>query len=901
MTGRSDSCPTATDVPLDAETIDRALEGSDNPVPVFRDILDRAIADQRTAFLDGTPASTLVPRHASFIDTILNHAWRRHFDAADADIALIAVGGYGRGELHLGSDVDLMILLRGDDHERYRARIEPFITFLWDIGLEVGHSVRSLAECIEQSANDITVETNLLEARLLTGAKDLFDALGGLIRDDSVWTSRRYFEEKLAEQQARHARYHDTGYNLEPNVKESPGGLRDIQMIGWVSKRHFAATTLHDLVDHGFLTEEEYATLINGQDFLWQVRLALHVLAGRGENRLLFDYQRTVAKQFGYHDDDSGHLGVEKFMKQYYRVVMELSRLNEMLLQLFQETILYADDRATPQPLNRRFQIRHHFLEATNDDVFANYPYALLELFLLMQQHPQIKGVRAATIRLVRSHRHLIDERFRRDVRARSLFMEILRQPQGITHELRRMNRYGVLAAYLPAFGNVVGQMQYDLFHVYTVDEHTLRVIRNLRRFAVPEHHHEFPRCSQIVQALPKIELLYLAGLFHDIAKGRGGDHSRLGASDAEAFCRDHYLGRFDTQLVAWLVEHHLVMSRTAQREDTSDPEVINNFANLAGDQIRLNYLYLLTVADIRATNPTLWTSWKETLLAELYTATKRALRRGLEHPLDARERIRGVSVMARALLKSRQVQDQLVNAIWGEFSDEYFLRHKADEIAWHTQLIADHGTSDEPLIAVRQEGPRGGTEIFIYTLDTHRLFAQTTSLLEQLGLTVVDARIITSRSGHTLDSYVVLDGSGAPIEASYRLEEIREWLRRGLGEPNQAPQPVARRAPRHLQYFPLPTRVEFSTDINAERTVVELLAADRPGLLSSIGQAFSNCGVRVQNAKIGTFGNRAEDVFYITDEANLPITDSERLEALRSELLRAIEPEGGDTTDQAG
>jgi len=901
MTGRSDSCPTATDVPLDAETIDRALEGSDNPVPVFRDILDRAIADQRTAFLDGTPASILVPRHASFIDTILNHAWRRHFDAADADIALIAVGGYGRGELHLGSDVDLMILLRGDDHERYRARIEPFITFLWDIGLEVGHSVRSLAECIEQSANDITVETNLLEARLLTGAKDLFDALGGLIRDDSVWTSRRYFEEKLAEQQARHARYHDTGYNLEPNVKESPGGLRDIQMIGWVSKRHFAATTLHDLVDHGFLTEEEYATLINGQDFLWQVRLALHVLAGRGENRLLFDYQRTVAKQFGYHDDDSGHLGVEKFMKQYYRVVMELSRLNEMLLQLFQETILYADDRATPQPLNRRFQIRHHFLEATNDDVFANYPYALLELFLLMQQHPQIKGVRAATIRLVRSHRHLIDERFRRDVRARSLFMEILRQPQGITHELRRMNRYGVLAAYLPAFGNVVGQMQYDLFHVYTVDEHTLRVIRNLRRFAVPEHHHEFPRCSQIVQALPKIELLYLAGLFHDIAKGRGGDHSRLGASDAEAFCRDHYLGRFDTQLVAWLVEHHLVMSRTAQREDTSDPEVINNFANLAGDQIRLNYLYLLTVADIRATNPTLWTSWKETLLAELYTATKRALRRGLEHPLDARERIRGVSVMARALLKSRQVQDQLVNAIWGEFSDEYFLRHKADEIAWHTQLIADHGTSDEPLIAVRQEGPRGGTEIFIYTLDTHRLFAQTTSLLEQLGLTVVDARIITSRSGHTLDSYVVLDGSGAPIEASYRLEEIREWLRRGLGEPNQAPQPVARRAPRHLQYFPLPTRVEFSTDINAERTVVELLAADRPGLLSSIGQAFSNCGVRVQNAKIGTFGNRAEDVFYITDEANLPITDSERLEALRSELLRAIEPEGGDTTDQAG
>ncbi len=877
---------------FDFDAFDRQLADADNPVAAFRDALTGAIEAQRTAFLAGTPASRLVPRHAAFIDAILTRAWRRQFEPADPDIALIAVGGYGRGELHLGSDIDLMILLRGDDHERYRGRIEPFITFLWDIGLEVGHSVRSLAECIEQSARDITIETNLLEARRLQGAEDLFASLGGLIRDDSVWTSRRYFEEKLAEQQARHARYHDTGYNLEPNVKESPGGLRDIQMIGWVSKRHFSAATLHDLVDHEFLTEEEYATLIDGQAFLWQVRLALHVLAGRREDRLLFDYQRTIAEHFGYHDDANGHLGVEQFMKQYYRVVMELSRLNEMLLQLFQETILYADDHATPQPLNRRFQVRHRFLEAISDDVFEIYPFALLELFLLMQQHPELQGVRASTIRLVRSHRHLIDDAFRTDVRARSLFMEILRQPQGITHELRRMNRYGVLAAYLPAFGAVVGLMQYDLFHVYTVDEHTLRVVRNLRRFTVTEHHHEFPRLSQIAQTLPKIELLYLAGLFHDIAKGRGGDHSKLGADDAEQFCRDHYLGRYDSQLVTWLVDHHLAMSRTAQREDTSDPDVINSFANMVGDQVRLDYLYLLTVADIRATNPTLWTSWKETLLAELYTSTKRALRRGLEHPLDAKERIRGVSVMARALLKSRQVPDDQVSDIWAEFNDEYFLRHKADEIAWHTQLIASHEDPEAPLIGVRQEGPRGGTEIFVYTHDAQRLFAQTTSILEQLGLTVVDARIITSRSGYTLDSYVVLDDSGAPIEASYRLDEIRDRLQQGLASSGSAPRPVARRTPRHLQHFPLSTRVDFSTDINGERTVVELIAADRPGLLSKVGQAFASCGARVQNAKIGTFGNRAEDVFYITDEANEPFTDEVRLDTLRATLLEALEPD---------
>ncbi|HEY5719075.1 MAG TPA: [protein-PII] uridylyltransferase, partial [Gammaproteobacteria bacterium] len=836
------TAPAADDGDLfEPAAFDRALAEQAQPVPLFRELLQSALQREREQFLAGIPASTLVPRHARFIDRLLERAWLRHFAADDPDCVLIAVGGYGRGELHLGSDIDLLVLLRGADHERYRAQIEPFISFLWDIGLEVGHSVRSVAECIEQSTSDITIETNLLESRLLQGADELFQALRTAIRDDSVWSSRRFFEEKLAEQRVRHGRYHDTGYNLEPNVKESPGGLRDIQMIGWVAKRHFAAETLHDLVDHAFLTEEEYATLISGQNFLWQVRFALHVLAGRREDRLLFDYQRTLAEQFGYRDSE-GHLAVEQFMKQYYRVVMELSRLNEMLLQLFQETILYADDSTPPQPLNRRFQMRHHFLEATGDDVFERYPFALLELFLLMAQHPELTGVRASTIRLVRSHRHLIDDTFRRDVRARSLFMEILRQPHGITHELRRMNRYGVLAAYLPPFGAVVGQMQYDLFHVYTVDEHTLRVIRNLRRFTVPEHQHEFPRCSQIIQGLPKPELAYLAGLFHDIAKGRGGDHSKLGAEEAETFCRDHYLSRHDTQLVTWLVDQHLVMSRTAQREDTSDPEVVNNFARQVGDQVRLDYLYLLTVADIRATNPKLWTSWKDTLLAELYTSTKRALRRGLEHPFDQQDRIRGVGVMARALLKSRELPERVVNAIWADFSEEYFLRQKAEEIAWHTELIAAHGDTAEPLIAVRQQGSRGGSEIFIYTRDTHRLFALTTSILEQCGVTVVDARIISSRSGYTLDSYVVLDESGEPIEADYRLAEIQERLARGLAHPDRKPPKVARRTPRHLQHFPLPTRIDFSTDLNNERNVVEVLAADRPGLLSRIGQAFANC-----------------------------------------------------------
>lgn len=892
MTRHASQPPTArVPIPFDIAALDAALAAGGNPVLAFREALQAIDQHECSLFRSGTPSSELVPDHARAVDQLLERAWRSHFKGTDRDIALIAVGGYGRGELHHGSDIDLLLLLREEARETLRPAIEPFIGFLWDLGLEVGHSVRTVAECIEASASDITIETNLLEARLLCGADDLFAMLEELTHNDSVWTSRRFFEGKLAEQTERHAHYHDTGYNLEPNVKESPGGMRDIQMIGWVAKRHFTVDNLHDLVDREFLTEAEYTTLIEGQGFLWQVRFALHMLAGRREDRLLFDYQRVIAELLGYHDAD-GHLAVEQFMKQYYRVVMELSRLNEMLLQLFKETILYADDSAEPKPINRRFQVRRHSLEVTSDDIFERYPFALLELFLVMQQNPEIRGVRAETIRLVRDHRHLINEAFRRDIRARSLFMEILRQPSGITHELRRMNRYGILAAYLPAFGNIVGQMQYDLFHVYTVDEHTLRLIRNLRRFTMPKHNDEFPRCNHIAQSLPKVELLYLAGLFHDIAKGRGGDHSRLGAVEAQKFSEEHYLSPHDASLIAWLVANHLIMARTAQRKDISDPVVVNAFAQEVGDQVRLDYLYLLTIADIRATNPQLWTSWKETLLAELYVTTKRALRRGVEHPFDQQDRIRGVRALARSILKNRGLPGGEIDRLWAEFNDEYFLRHNADDIAWQSGLILAHAPSEQPLIGIRRESSRGGTAIFIYTRELDRLFALTTRCLEQLGLTVVDARIILSRSGHSMDTYIVLDQGGEPIEDAFRIKEIRERLHAALAREDRTEQRIARRKPRHLQHFPMNTRIEFHTDQLSGQTIMELFAADRPGLLSCVGQAFADTGLRLQNAKIGTFGNRAEDVFFITDDQNRPISDPQKLETLRETLLKAIDSE---------
>ncbi len=884
--------PLPTPSCLDTARLERALADGGELLPVCRNALDQAREDLAAQFTAGAPVRGLVHRQARLIDRLLEYAWHRLLPGAGADLALVAVGGYGRGELHPASDIDLLILVADDAaRERHRTAIERFLTLLWDLGAEIGHSVRSVDECIDEARRDITVATNLMEARLLAGPQTLFAAMRAATGPDRVWSGRAFFAAKWNEQQARHRKFHDTAYNLEPNIKEGPGGLRDIQMVGWVAKRHFGAVTLHDLVGHGFLTEAEYRALIEGQDHLWRIRFALHLLTGRREDRLLFDHQVPLARQFGFRDTDA-NLAVEQFMQHYYRTVMELSRLNEMLLQLFQEAILYGDDRGEPLAINRRFQSRKGFIEVRHPKVFEHHPFALLEVFLLLQQHAELKGVRASTIRLIRDNRDRIDDRFRGDLRARSLFMEILRQPRGVTHDLRRMNRYGVLAAYLPAFSNVVGRMQYDLFHTYTVDEHTLFVVRNLRRLTVPEFADELPLCSRIMRDLPKPELLYIAALFHDIAKGRSGDHCELGAADAEEFCRDHGLGAYDTRLVCWLVRNHLLFSLTAQRRDISDPQVIHEFAATLGDHVRLDYLYLLTIADIRATNPGLWNAWRRALLQELYASTGRALRRGLENPADKQEHIREVQNEARAVLRRRGVGEREIDGVWRDLSDDYFLRYLPDEIAWHTEAIAGCRPDELPLVLVRTQSTRGGTQIFLHTPESDHLFAAITAALDQLGLTVTDARIVTAHGGRTLDTYVVLEADGGPIEQSYRLEEIRATLARALRTP-ESPIAVTRRALRHLRHFAIPTTIDFSQDTRNGRTVVELLTGDRPGLLSRVGGAFRDCGVRVQNAKISTIGEQVNDVFFVTDTHNAPITDAGHLERLRDALHEALSDTG--------
>ena len=868
-----------------ASAVRARLAVAGKPVTAFRETLGWGRGRLYSLFAEGTSAESLVKARSFLVDEVLREAWTKFLPGPVDGLALIAVGGYGRGELLPHSDIDLLLLHDAAAIEAHKSALEQFMAFLWDMGLEVGSSVRSVKDCAKLAAGDITIMTTLLESRPLMGDSALFQALQSAL--GPVWPVAAFYKAKLAEQKKRHAKYDDTGYKLEPNVKEGPGGLRDIHTVAWVAKRHFGAQTLHELKEKGFLTAVECSDLFAGQDFLWRVRFAIHMLTGRKEDRLLFDHQIKVAALFGYVDDDRNR-AVEQFMQLYYRTIKSLSCLNDLLLQLFDEAIVHGPTAflgGKPKPLNARFELVGGYIQARSPDVFRRNPYALLEIFLLQQQHPKIEGIRAETLRLIRRDRRLVDEGLRGDVRARALFLEMFREGRGLTRSLRRMNRYGVLGRYLPAFGQVIGHMQYDLFHTLTVDEHSLYVVRNLRRFAEKEFREELPFASTIMPGIEKKELLYLAGLFHDIAKGRGGDHSEIGADDAQKFCLEHGLSHDDAELVAWLVRNHLLMSLTAQKQDVSDPEVVNAFAQKVVDRKRLDYIFLLTCADIRATNPALWNSWRESLLTQLYRSAARALERG---PLRLDEAVQEQKAMALPLLKKVKVDAAQAEGLWRRFETDYFLRHSPAELAWHWPAI--HAASDAslPLILVQPVSDRG-TTVFIYMRDRDHLFGLTCGVLAQLGLNILDARLNTTADGYTLDSFMVMEGDGSPIVQDHRRAEIRDALRKVLADPDTSVVDVTRRTPARLKHFTTPTTIFFSQDVARHRTLMELVTADRPGLLSLIGRVFHRRGILLDAAKINTVGERAEDVFFITGKDHRPIVAHEALEELREVLTRTL------------
>jgi len=878
---------------VDRSELESRISNDRSPVSAARQLLRESYDADAAAFREGADVRALVRSRADTVDTVLRLIWNRYPFARSEDIALIAVGGYGRGELHPHSDIDLLILTREGMAPEWQDDLGAFITLLWDLKLDIGHSVRSMDESISAAREDISILTNLLETRTIAGPDTLRQALSEQAYSDEVSSDKAYFVAKREEQQQRHKKYGDTEYNLEPNVKGSPGALRDIQTIGWITKRHFGLQSIADLTRFSILTEEEHQILHEGETFLWRLRYGLQLIADRNENRLLFDHQRALAQMLGYQDQGK-RLGVELMMQQYYRTVLALAEITDVLLQYYDEAIIGSGTEDEIRPLNKRFQMRNLYIEAINNQVFAYAPYAIMEIFVLMAQHPEIKGIRATTIRSLRAHRHLIDDAFRNDLAVTTLFMELMRTPHALDQTLSAMKKYNVLGRYLPEFGQIIGQMQHDLFHIYTVDAHTMRVIRNMVRLTGTEAQSEYPLASRLIHRLPKLDTLYIAGLYHDVAKGRGGDHSELGAIDAEAFCQRHHLSERDTQLISWLVENHLFMSMTAQRKDISDPDIIQAFARAMPSQAHLDYLYILTVCDISATNPKLWNTWRASLLRQLYIEAKRALRRGIDTPVDRQAWIDATREEAREILRAQNMTDEQIDKIWDTVDEEYFLQDSTVDIAWQTAAIIRHGNNPDPLVLIRDTrgGPTDGySQIIIYMKDRVALFAATTAVLEQLNLNIVDARINSSEGPYSISSYVVLDEQGQPLGVDpARKERVRKRLIEELDDPEDYPDIIHRRTPRQLKHFAFPTEVTFSNDTINQRTVMEVITPDRPGLLARIGQVLLEHRVRLTNAKIATLGERVEDVFFITDEHGEPLSDPNVCQALQQHMSKMLD-----------
>ena len=824
----------------------------------------------KEAFVDNDVNDLLVAR-AAFVDATLNKLWfQHHLD--EFNISLVAVGGYGRGELHPYSDVDILLLTQDNIDTVLEERISSYVTQLWDIKLDIGHSVRSIKECLKQATGDVTVATNLMEMRQVSGNKALVKQLLPLLNENVFWTSKKFFIAKRKEQEKRHLQYHGAAYTLEPNIKASPGGLRDLQTIAWVAKRHFSADSLEELVEHHYLFPNELSELLETQDYLWRMRFALHFVAKRNENRLLFDYQTDVAKMMGF--GDGGKAPVERMMKRYFIIIARISELNTILLQRFKQEIIQDSDQTTSITINQDFELTDKLINTTNDRIFLK-SVKIIEMFLIIAQEPRIKGIHSHTLRLMRNARRRVISGLLDYAKCRQIFMEIIRHPRGLGLAFNLMHKHGIIGAYLPSWCNIVGQMQFDLFHAYSVDEHSYRVVKNLYQFSQKEHNHKFPLCSKIMQRIRKPEVLYLAGIFHDIAKGRGGDHAKLGAVDALIFCQSHQMSKHDSNMVSWLVEAHLLMSVTAQRRDISDENVIRTFGEIVRDEAHLDYLYCLTVADMRATNESLWNSWKANLLQDLYFNTLRALRRGLSKPVETRSKIRENKQQALDILANTGVCESDLKALWREFRVDYFLRYTPEKIARHCQRIIGHDRS-EPLVIISATSYRGGTEVFVFTKEKPNTFSNTVDLLGSKKLSIHDAKITSTKTGYTVNTFIILDARGKELKESYQTQAIADALSVKLKQDdisNISLQPIRR----EVKQFQFPLRVSFINIKAKSKTMIEIITLDRPKVLANIAQIFQQLKINIHSAKISTFGEKVDDVFTISTSENTALNDEEK------------------------
>ncbi len=842
------------------------------------------------AFNDGTATSEVIVGYAITIDYLLWYAWFTH-DLHKTNATLLAVGGYGRSELHVHSDIDLMVLLDKKFNDQDKEKLSSFLTFLWDSGLDVGHSVRSVKEAVIEAKKDITVISSLLEARALCGNISLFNELKKATAANKIWDSKKFYYAKKEEMQARHKKYGDTLYQLEPNIKEGPGGMRDIQFIDWVTKRHFGNRVLSDLVVEGFLLEEEYNSLRFAQEYLWKMRFSLHLVTRRKEERLLFDYQVELARSAG-HSDSNANLAVEQYMQNYYRHISECYKLIELLQEHFEEACIPSISWSKKKKIGDHFISINDVLHANSETLFQDHPSALLELFFVLQTHEHVTKVSSNTIRSIRKNIHLIDDDFRNNENNKKIFINILRQPKHVSRELARMHRLDVLAAYWPAFARIVGRMQYDLYHVYTVDHHILTVLKEARSLGNNKRIED--DISAIFHKLPKLEILYLAALFHDIGKGREGDHSTEGCQDAIDFCLAHGLSQSDTSIVSWLVENHLAMSVTAQHKDLSDPSVIQEFADKVSSATRLDYLYLLTIADIKGTNPTLWNSWRSTLLADLYKYTSFQLR--AELPRGSDEIIQEIKSSALNLLKDKGHNQQDCENFWSQLNEDYFLRHTDEEIAWHSDIALCAKENTNTQVHVRQLLRRGSTEIFIYTPDRDNLFANITGSLYRLGLSILDARIITSGNGQTFNTFTVVDKNEDPITDENQLDRIKIKISQSLLLSDLSSNTTTQFVSSRLRHFQMVPEISIKNATHLDHATMHIHATDHPGLLANVAEAFSILGINVISARVSTLGEKVHDIFHITNKDDKKILDEDEQKVLIELVINKIGASSEDT-----
>ncbi len=848
----------------------------------------------------GVNIRQLVAARACAIDRLLT-ALFTWFELDKTDLALFATGGYGRGELSLYSDIDILLLYPDEMSADTNQKIDRLVALLWDIGLEPALSVRSVNDALE-AALDHTIASAQLEARLLIGNEALQQTPIQIV--NKQWSPRDFYDVKVAEARERYLQHNATEYNLEPNIKTAPGGLRDIHLVGWVTKRYFRVSKLYDLVQQNFLTEKEFDELSFAEGYLWQIRHYLHVLTGRNENKLLFDYQREIAQLMGYETqpDDEPNAAVERFMRDYYRCAMKISTLSEMLTNHYYETIIESHlpdaERPKKQPINAHFNQIGDQIAMSHHRVFAQHPEAILEMFLLMGQHG-IKNVRTHTLRALKIAARGIDQVYRDNPVHQALFLANLKEQNYLFHRLRTMNRCGVLGSYIPAFAQVTGLMQYDLFHRYTVDAHTLFLIRILHRFTDPRFYEDFPLVSSIFQRIERKEILVLAAMFHDIAKGRGGNHSELGETESIEFCLVHGMSLADANLVGWLTRYHLLMSMTAQKKDISDPEVVTIFANLVGNVTHLNHLYVLTVADMNATNPQLWNSWRATLMKQLYSQTRRILRADIDAPTNRQDMISATRKQTLEMLdnvKNQHMNRDEVLRLWDDLGDEYFLREIAEDILWHTEAILNHppiglasNADSPPLVVLREhrELALDAVQVFVYTQDQMNLFAVTMAVFDQMNLDVLDARIITATRDFALDSYVLLDPSGTLLVDEDSQQELKQRLIDAFKDPTVL-KLTNKRMPRQLKHFEVTTVINFEFNDASDQHIMSLETLDQPGLLARVGQVFLQQKIEVHAARITTLGERAEDMFYISDQNDEPLS-TDRLDALKSALIASL------------